>query len=486
VGADEVDAVVVGSGPNGLTAGIVLAQAGLGVRIVEARAEVGGGTRTAELTLPGFRHDVCSSIHPMGFLSPAFRAFPLAEHGLEWIHPPISVAHPLPDGPAALLARSFDVTGETLGPAEDRRAWRRTFEPFVRSADVLFGDLLAPVVRIPRAPIAFARFGLHAWRSAFGLARSRFRGAQARALFAGCAAHSILPLEWLFTAAVGLVFGLTAHVADWPLARGGSSAIAEALASYFRSLGGEIECGHAVTSLKELPSARAYLFDLSPRQLVEIAGDALPRGYTARLRRYVYGPAAFKVDWALSGPIPWTDPRVAEASTVHLGGTLEEIAESERQPWRGEHAERPFVLLAQQSHFDDSRAPPGTHTGYAYCHVPSGSTVDMTGRIEAQIERFAPGFRDVVLAKHVTTPSDFEAMNPAHVGGAITGGAAHLPQLFTRPVARFDPYRTPNPLLYLCSASTPPGGGVHGMGGYWAARSALRRLGLRPRPLLTI
>jgi phytoene dehydrogenase-like protein len=475
----DLDVVVVGSGPNGLAAAAVLARAGLTVRVLEARAELGGGTRTSELTLPGFHHDVCSSIHPMGYLSPVFRTFPLAQHGLEWIHAPFSVAHPLPDGPAALLARSFETTGETLGA--DARAWRRSFEPFVDGADALFGDLLAPL-RFPRRPLAFLRFGFHAWRSAQGYARGRFEGDRARALFAGCAAHSILPLDWMFTAAVGMVFALSGHLTDWPVARGGSAAISRALASYLLSLGGTIEALHPVSNLAELPRARAYVFDTAPKQLVEIAKDALPARYRRRLSRYVYGPGAFKLDWALAGPIPWKDPRVAQASTVHVGGTLEEIASSERAPWRHEHSERPFVLVAQQSHFDDSRAPRGKHTGYAYCHVPGGSTFDMTERIEAQIERFAPGFRDVILARHATSPRDFEAMNPCYVGGAITGGAAYLPQLFTRPVARLDPYSTPNDSLFLCSASTPPGGGVHGMGGYWAAQSVLRRLRIRPRP----
>jgi phytoene dehydrogenase-like protein len=468
--------VVVGAGPNGLAAAIVLARAGLSVKVLEGDAEVGGGTRTRELTLPGFLHDVCSAIHPMGVLSPLFRALPLAEHGLEWIYPKLSVAHPLDDQPAAILARSFDETCATLGP--DAHAWRRVFEPLVRAGDEFVGDLLAPL-RFPRRPWPFLRFGLHAWRSASGFARGRFRGPAARALFAGCAAHSALPLEFLFTAAVGSVFALTGHRVDWPLARGGSIAITRALASHLRALGGTIETGAPVTDLRALPDARAYLFDTAPKQLAEIAKDALPPRYLRRLGRYVYGPAAFKIDWALSSPIPWRDPRVSEASTVHVGGTLDEIAASERAPWRGEHAARPFLIVAQQSLFDPSRAPAGKHTGYAYCHVPSGSTVDMTDAIEAQIERFAPGFRDCVLARHVIRPADFEAANPAYVGGAITGGAADLSQLFTRPVARLDPYSTPNPRLFLCSASTPPGGGVHGMSGYWAARSALRRLGIR-------
>jgi phytoene dehydrogenase-like protein len=472
----EVDAVVVGSGPNGLSAAILLARAGLSVRVVEGQTELGGGTHTRELTLPGFRHDVCSAVHPMGVLSPYLRTLPLSEHGLTWLHPPLSVAHPLPDGPAALLARSFATTGETLG--KDARAWQRLLEPFLRDPDTLFADLLAPL-RFPRAPLTLARFGLRALRSARGLSRSAFEDERARALFAGCAGHSILPLDFMFSAAVGMVFALTGHVTDWPIAKGGSQAISRALASYLRSLGGEVVTGQWVSHLSELPRSRVVLFDTSPQQVIEIARGVLPERYLRRLGRYVYGPGTFKLDWALSSPIPWRDPRCADASTVHVGGTLDEICAAEAAPWKNEHAERPFVLLTQQSHFDDTRAPSGKHTGYAYCHVPNGSTFDMTERIEAQIERFAPGFRDTILARHVTRPLDFQAENPCYVGGAITGGAAHLPQLFTRPVARLDPYTTPDPRLFLCSASTPPGGGVHGMGGYWAARSVLRRLGVR-------
>ena len=472
----DVDAVVIGSGPNGLSAAIALLQAGLSVRVIEGHSEVGGGTRTRELTLPGFHHDVCSSVHPMGVLSPFLRTLPLAEHGLTWIHPPVSAAHPLDDGPAALLMRSVQETSELLGA--DARAYRKLVEPFLKTPDTLLSDLLAPI-GIPRGPLTFMRFGLKAMRSARGLARGTFEAERARALFAGCAAHSILPLEFMFTAAVGLVFTLTGHMTDWPVAKGGSHAITKALLSYAKSLGGELVLGQRVTSLDELPRSRVVLFDTAPKQLIDIAQAALPARYLKRLSRYVYGPGVFKIDLALSGPIPWKDPRCGEASTVHVGGNLEEICASERAAWRGEHAERPFVMLTQQSHFDGSRAPSGQHTGHVYCHVPHGSTVDMTARIEAQVERFAPGFRDLVLARHVTTTAAFEAENPCYVGGAITGGAAHLPQLLTRPVARLDPYSTPNPRLFLCSASTPPGGGVHGMGGYWAAQSVLKRLGVK-------
>jgi phytoene dehydrogenase-like protein len=475
---EALDVVVIGSGPNGLGAAAVLARAGLAVRVVEASDQFGGATQTRELTLPGFHHDVCSAVHPMGALSPLFRSLPLAEHGLRWIHPPISAAHPLDDGPAALLARSFDTTCETLG--EDGRAWRALFEYLSADPETLFYDVLGPL-RVPRGPLRFARFGMLAFRSARGLARARFRGERARALFAGCAGHSVLPLDFWFTAALGLVFAVSGHAIDWPVAQGGSQAIARALCGYLTSLGVELTPSTHVRSLAQLPKARAYVFDTAPRQLGEIARDALPARYLRRLARYVYGPAVFKLDFALSGPIPWKDPRCGEASTVHVGGTLDEIHASERAAWRGEHAERPFVMVTQQSHFDASRAPPGKHTGYAYCHVPFASTVDMTERVEAQIERFAPGFRDLILARHVLMPRDLEARNPSLVGGVITGGAAHLPQLFTRPVARLDPYSTPNPSIFVCSGSAPPGGGVHGMGGYWAARSVLRRLGVANR-----
>ena len=468
------DAVVVGSGPNGFAAAIELARAGASVRMLEARDEIGGGLRTAELTLPGFAHDVCSGCHPMAILSPWFRTLPLDRHGLSWVQPPASVAHPLDDEPAVLLRRSLQETADGLGV--DARAYGKLLAPFLREPHGLLSDLLAPL-RIPKHPIRMARFGLLGLLPAAGLLRARFRGPRARAVLAGCAAHSILPLERPLTAAVAMIFALTAHVEDWPVAAGGSRAIGLALASYFRELGGRIETGRPVRSLADLPPSRLVLFDTSPAQLADIAGGVLPAGYVSRLRRYRYGPGVFKLDWALDGPIPWRDPRVLEASTVHLGGTLDEIAAGEAAVWRGEHPERPFVLLVQQSQFDPTRAPAGKHTGYAYCHVPAGSTVDRTDAVEGQIERFAPGFRDRVLARHVMRTADIQEENPNYVGGAITGGVADLMQFFARPVARLDPYTTPNPRVFLCSASTPPGGGVHGMCGYFAARSALRRLG---------
>jgi phytoene dehydrogenase-like protein len=467
------DAVIVGAGPNGLAAAITLARAGASVAVLEGAESIGGGTRTAELTLPGFLHDVCSGAHPMGILSPFFRELPLGEHGLDWLRPGASVAHPLDGRPAVMLWRSLDRTADALG--RDARSYRRMIAPFLDDPHGLLADLLGPL-RVPAHPRSFLRFGAHAAWPASWLARARFREEPARALWAGCAAHSILPLSHPMTSALGLIFALTGHVEEWPVARGGSIAITRALASYLESLGGTIRTGRRVRTAADLPAARVFLFDTDPLQLAEIAGPALPGGYARRLRRYRFGPGVFKLDWALDGPIPWSDASCLEASTVHVGGGLAEIAASERAMWRGEHAERPFLIVVQQSQFDPGRAPPGKHTGYAYCHVPHGSTADMTGRIEAQIERFAPGFRDRVLARHALGPADFERANPNDVGGAITGGAADWTQLFTRPVARLDPYSTPNPRVWICSASTPPGGGVHGMCGNHAALRALRRL----------
>jgi len=469
----QYDVVVIGAGPNGLCNAAALAQAGLSVLVVEAKDNLGGGLRSAELLEPGFVHDVCSAVHPLGILSPFMRTLPLAEHGLTWIEPPVSAAHPLDDGRAVLLSRSVQTTAAQLGV--DERAYARLMSPLLREPELLLADLLGPL-GLPRRPFALARFGLRGLRSAAGLARGLFRGQEARALLAGCAAHAILPLDKLFTAAVGMLFLLTGHMADWPIARGGSAAIARALESYLRSLGVQFQVGTRVRSLSELPPARAYVFDLAPRQVIEIAAEHLPARYLRRLARYDYGPAVFKVDYVLDGPIPWRAPECLQASTVHVGGTLEEIARSERAAYTGAISEAPFVMVCQQSQFDDTRAPAGRHTGYAYCHVPFASTVDMTAAIERQIERFAPGFGSRIVARRAISPRDIEHDNPACVGGVIAGGAADITQLFTRPVARLDPYSTPNPRLFLCGASTPPGGGVHGMCGYHAARSVLRRL----------
>jgi phytoene dehydrogenase-like protein len=468
-----LDAVVIGSGPNGLVAAIELARAGRSVTVLEAAETIGGGLHSAALTLPGYLHDVCSACHPMGVLSPALNNMPLAEHALRWVYPPASVAHPLDDGRAVLLRRSLSETAADLGP--DARTYERLFAPFLPRPEVLLGDLLGPL-RVPHGPLRMARFGLQGMLPAAAHFRWRFQGTRARALLAGCTAHSILPFDRWFTSAVGMIFALTGHLTDWPVAAGGSQSIADALASYLRSLGGTLETGRMIGSLDELPPSRVVLFDTSPDQLARIAEPQLPAGYLRRLRRYRYGPGVFKLDYALAGPIPWRDPRVLEASTVHVGGTLEEIAASEAEVWRGQHPEKPFVMVVQQSQFDPSRAPADKHTGYMYCHVPAGSAVDQTDAIERQIERFAPGFRDLILARHAMRTSDFERLNPNFVGGAVTGGAADIYQLFTRPVARLDPYSTPNPRLFICSASTPPGGGVHGMCGHFAAQTALKRL----------
>ncbi len=473
VSESDLDAVVIGSGPNGLAAAIALAREGASVVVVEAADEIGGGMRSASLTEPGFIHDVCSAVHPMGILSPFFRQLPLEEHGLVWLRPAASVAHPMSDGPAVMLYRSLERTAERLGA--DAKAYTRLVDPFLDRPHDLLADVMAPL-RIPDHPLQLLRFGVRAVFSANRLARLVFREAPARALFAGCAGHSTLQLTSPLTAALGLLFAVTGHVEDWPVAQGGSQAIASALASHLESLGGRIETGRCIERLEELPPARVVLFDTSPEQLSRIAGDALPRGYRRRLARYRYGPGVFKLDWALDGPIPWRDATCLEASTVHVGGTLEQICASERDMYRGHHSERPFLILCQQSQFDATRAPQGKHTGYAYCHVPHGSTVDMTDAIEDQVERFAPGFRDRILARHAMNTSWLERHNANYKGGSITGGVADALQLFNRPVTRLDPYATPNPRLFICSAATPPGGGVHGQCGYWAAQSALKRL----------
>jgi phytoene dehydrogenase-like protein len=465
------DAVVVGAGPNGLAAAITMLQAGKSVLLVEAEDTIGGGTRSAELTLPGFTHDVCSAVHPLAVASPFFRSLPLGEHGLEWVHPPAPLAHPLDGGTAALLERSIGATGESLG--EDAEAYRRLIEPIVNDWQRLEGSLLGPL-RFPKHPVALARFGLRAILPARLLTRTVFKGEHARALFAGMAAHSMLSLDQPLSGAFGLVLGALGHVVGWPVARGGSQKLADALVSYLRSLGGEVVTGWRVRSLDELPQARAVLLDVTPRQLLSIAGHQLRPLYRKQLRRYRYGPGVFKLDLALDGPIPWKSPECLRAGTVHIGGTLDEIAASEGAVSRGKHHPRPFVLVAQQSLFDPTRAPEGKHTFWAYCHVPNGSTVDMTARIEAQIERFAPGFRDRILARHVMSPADMQMHNANYIGGDINGGLQDLRQLFTRPVVRPIPYMTPADGVYICSSSTPPGGGVHGLCGWEAAQVALR------------
>ncbi len=467
----EYDAIVVGSGPNGLASAITLAQAGRSVIVLEAKDTVGGGTRSAELTLPGFVHDICSAIHPLGVGSPFFRALPLAEHGLEWIHPSAPLAHPFDDGTAAMLENSIGATCNSLD--QDADAYRKLMESLVSDWDKLADALLGPL-RPPSHPIAMVRFGLSGVQSASGLAKRVFKGERARGLFAGLAAHSIMPLDQIITAAIGLVLGILGHTVGWPMPRGGSQKIADSLASYLRSLGGEIITNRAIETIDELPTARTILLDVTPRQLLRMADHLLPAGYRRKLEAYRYGPGVFKVDWALDGPIPWKAKECARAGTVHLGSTLEEIAIGERMVWEGKHPEKPYILVAQQSLFDPTRAPEGKHTAWAYCHVPNGSTFDMTERIQAQIERFAPGFRDLILARNTKSTLEFERYNPNYIGGDINGGVQDLRQLFTRPTARLVPYSTPVKGLYICSSSTPPGGGVHGMCGYHAARAVLR------------
>jgi phytoene dehydrogenase-like protein len=467
--------IVVGAGPNGLAAAVELARAGRHVRLYEQSGRVGGGARSAELTLPGFVHDICSAVHPMGVASPFFRSLPLGQHGLEWIQPPTPLAHPFDDGTAALLERSVEATGETLDAA-DRHAYRSLTAPFVDSWERLFADALAPP-HVPCHPVLLARFGLRAMWPALALAKAWFSGERAPALFAGVAAHTLEPLTRVPTAAFGMMLAVAGHAVGWPIARGGSQRIADALASLLRRHGGEILTGTAVRSLAELPHASAYLLDLTPRQVLRVAEDRLPPAYRSRLARYRYGPGVFKIDWALSDPIPWQARGCARAGTVHLGGSAGEIAAASAAAWEGRLESKPFVLLAQPSLFDDRRAPPGRHVAWAYCHVPRGSDADMTAAIEMQVERFAPGFRDTILARHTMTPVELERHNPNVVGGDINGGVQDLWQLFTRPVVSLNPYKTPAPGVYICSSSTPPGGAVHGLCGYYAARAALRGLG---------
>ena len=468
--AERGDAVVVGSGPNGLAAAIVLARAGIRVVVREQAQGIGGGLRCAELTLPGFTHDICAAVHPLAVSSPLLRALPLAAHGLEWVHPAAPLAHPFDEAPAAVLQRSLTGTAERLG--QDGPAWQRLLEPYVADWPHLAADILAPL-RLPRHPIRLARFGLHGLCSAVGLVARRFGSDAARVLIAGNAAHSMVPLDQSPTAAFGLTLVAAGHAVGWPVARGGSQRVANAMASYLRSLGGEIVTGAPVDRYEEVEDTAIALFDVTPRQFLRIAGHRLPTRYRRALERFRYGSGVFKVDWALAGPIPWRDPACLRAGTVHLGGTMAEIVAAEDGAFRGEVPERPFVLLGQPTLVDPTRAPAGRHIGWAYCHVPHGTTVDMTARIEAQVERFAPGFRDLILARHVGSPAALERHNPNLIGGDISAGVMDLRQLFFRPVARLNPYRTPLPGVYLCSASTPPGGAVHGMCGYYAARSAL-------------
>ena len=466
----QFDAVIIGAGPNGLAAAITLAQAGRAVVVLEAEDTIGGGMRSAELTLPGFTHDVCAAVVPLALASPFFRTLPLAKHGLAFIHRDAPLAHPLDDGTAVIVERSVEQTATGLG--RGGAGYAKLFGPLVRDWTKL-EPLLLGALKFPEHPLVAARFGLNALRSASSLAKSKFRDVRARALFAGLAAHSILPLEDSPSAAFGLLLGILAHAVGWPIVRGGTQKLADALAAHLRSLGGEIRTGTRVSSIDELLPNAAVLCDISPRQIAAIAGSRFTPGFRAALERYRYGPGVCKADWALDGPIPWKARECARAGTVHVGGTLEEIAASERDVWRDVESSAPFVLLTQPTLFDPSRAPAGKHTAWAYCHVPNGSSKDMSGVIEAQIERFAPGFRARILQRSVMLPGDLQRHNANLIGGDVGGGAVTLGQLFTRPTWRL--YATTDPRLYICSASTPPGGGVHGLCGHLAATRALRK-----------
>ncbi len=467
------DAVVVGSGPNGLAAAITLARAGRSVLVLEANATIGGGARSAALTLPGFVHDVCSAVHPLGRASRAFAAWPLGDHGVEWIEPPVSIGHPLDDGSAAIIRRDLDATADGLGA--DAAMYRRLIGPVARDWEVISDELLGPLrpTGLLRHPVALTRFGLRALLPVSLLWR-RFRTPQARAIMASTAAHDFLQLNQLTTGAYALAFLGSAHAVGWPIPRGGSQRITDALAGYLRSLGGEIEAERPVTGLEDLPPHRAVLFDVTPRQLLAIAGDRLHGAYAWQLRHFRYGPGVFKLDLAMDGPIPWTNPELTQAGTIHLGGTAEEIATSERAVARGTTSPRPFVLLSQPTLFDPTRAPAGRHVAWAYCHVPNGSLADMSEPILAQVERFAPGFRKRIIGRSAMGPGAIERGNANHVGGDINGGIQDLRQLWTRPALRRDPYSTPDRSIFICSSSTPPGGGVHGLCGWHAAQSALR------------
>ncbi len=467
------DAVVVGAGPNGLAAAITLARAGLSVTVFEAAETAGGGARSAELTLPGYIHDTCSTVMAMGRLSPFLKTIDWAERGVEFIRPDVPVGHALAPDHGVVLFRSLEETAEGLG--RDGAAWRRLMGPLVRDADRLIPWLMGPTVRVTRHPIAQARFGMPALLPATTLGRAWFREAPARALLAGLAGHSMLSIRRPATAAFGMVLGMMAHLDGWPVVRGGAQRLADGLVAELVALGGTVETGHRIASLEELPPARAVLLDVAPRHAAEIAGDRLAGRYRRALEGFRYGAGVFKLDWALSGPIPWKDPSLARAGTVHLGGSSDEVAASEAAVERGRVTDRPFTLVVQASVCDPSRAPGSGQTAWAYCHVPNDSSIDMTDRIEAQIERFAPGFREVVLARATRSPAQMEAYDANYIGGDINTGKQDLRQQFARPVLRRDPYAMPAKGLYLCSSATPPGGGVHGMCGHLAARSALRR-----------
>jgi phytoene dehydrogenase-like protein len=465
----DFDAIIVGSGPNGLAAAILMQQQGLSVLVIEGKDEIGGGLRSAELTLPGFTHDICSAIHPLAVASPFFKTLPLAAHGLEYIQPDLAAAHPFDNGTAAILDNSIAATAKHLGA--DAQTYTALMREITGSWPLIDQDALGPL-NFPSHPLAMAGFGLKALKSAENFVK-RFKTTEARGLFGGMAAHAIQPLSNLSTAAIGLVLMTTGHLKGWPIPKGGSASIANALGSYFKSIGGTIQTGTYIESLDQLPSAHAVLFDVTPKQLLRIAGHKFSSIYKWQLERYRYGMGVFKIDWALDGPIPFTATDCRRAGTVHLGNTFEEIAEGELMTSKGHQSEKPFVLLAQQSLFDNTRAPEGKQTAWAYCHVPNGSTQDTTTIIENQVERFAPGFKDLILAKSTMNTAQIEAYNPNYIGGDINGGILDIGQLFTRPALRWSPYKTSAKGLYICSSSTPPGGGVHGMCGYNAAKKAL-------------
>ena len=464
-------ACVVGAGPNGLAAAIVLAQAGLHVDVFEAQPAPGGAVRSMALTEPGFVHDFGSAIYPLGAGSPFFSSLPLQKHGLEWIHSPAPLAHPLDDGTAVILERDLETATMQLGP--DGKAWRRLVRPFVQNWREFAPEVLRPVVAIPQHPLLMARFGMNALRSAKGIAQ-RFQSERTRALFAGMAAHSFLALDEPLSGAFGMVMAISAHAVGWPLARGGAQSITNALCGHLAMLGGRVTTSSRVESFDSLAEYDVILCDVTPRQLVAIGGPRLSDGYKRRLEKFRYGPGVFKLDYALNAPIPWKAPECARSATVHLGGTFDEIAASEKAVRSGKCAERPFVLLAQPSLFDPSRAPAGKHTAWAYCHIPNGSKLDMLEKIEDQIERFAPGFRETILARHVLSPGTIENLDENLAGGDISGGIVDLRQMLFRPTRKL--YATSAPNIYICSSSTPPGGAVHGMCGYHAARAALAKL----------
>ena len=473
-------ATIIGAGPNGLSAAITLQQAGIETTLLEAGASVGGAARTAEITLPGFHHDLGSSVYPMGVASPFFDTLPLARWGHRWIEPPAPLAHPLDDGTAVMLEHDLKTTCAGLGSSTDAASYSSLIKPLAEEWPSLCKEILGPIVHLPRSPLVLARFGIYAMLPAATLARSAFKGERARALFAGMAAHSVLPLTSAFSAAVGLVLAAAGHTTGWPIAEGGAQQLSNALAKHFESLGGTIRVDHPVLSLAETDAADAVICDISPRQLDILAGDRMPVAFQRQLAKYRYGPGAYKIDWALSDPIPWTASDCSRAATVHVGGTLDEIVASEAAPWsknsQSDAAAKPFVLLVQPSLFDRSRAPAGKHTAWGYCHVRNGSGASFYESIEAQIERFAPGFRDCILARTITSPVQFEAWNANLIGGDLSGGAMTPKQLLFRPTASL--YSTAMPKVFLCSASTPPGGGVHGMCGHLAAKRALQSLGL--------